>query len=69
MKSGTDVLRTSESKDLDGERRNEAWCELDEMDLPRWCHPFQWAEIAHDHDENEVCCGVNGGLNRHSMVQ
>jgi hypothetical protein len=38
------------------------------MDLPRWCHPFQRAEIAHDHDENKVCCGVSGRLNRYSMT-
>ena len=67
MKSGTDVLRTSESKDLDRERRNEAWCELDEMDLPWWCHPFNRAEIAQNHDENKVCCRVNGRSDRYSV--
>jgi hypothetical protein len=62
------ILRTSESKNLYWERRQETRCELDEMDLARWRHPLQRAEIAHNHYKNKVRCRANGQLSQYSIT-
>jgi hypothetical protein len=49
------VLSTSESKNLDRERRNKAGRDLDEVYFTWWYHPFQRIEVTHDHYQDEVC--------------
>jgi hypothetical protein len=55
-KNTVHILGASECEDLNWKSRDKIWSKMDEPNLPRFGGAFQRAEVARDHNGNEISC-------------